>query len=500
MGVSESDKILQRLAAGKRKPRVIVIGTGLSGICMGMRLMAAGYDDLVLLEQADRCGGTWHYNQYPGLRCDVPSHYYQYSFEPSAEWSQRFCGGAEIREYFEAMARKYHVFERIRFNTASKHAEWTGSEWRVDIETADGGREQLRCDILIASCGILVRPNYPDIPGLDSFAGEVIHSARWDHSVDLTGKRVGVIGNGSTGIQMIKPLTDICAKVVSFQRTPQWVLPIPNRKYGDRGRNLARRFPIISKFYYVAFRFAMEQLMGRGIIKDGWSRRMVGKFCKQNLETVADPVLRAKLTPDYTPMCKRLVMSSDFYPAIQRPNAELERAAIDHVEPKGIVTKEGKLHELDVIALATGYHANEYMLPMTMTGENGVTLDEVWKNGPRGYRTVALPGFPNFFMVMGPHSPVGNFSLASIAETQSAYIMRFIDMWAERKFEKVSPREDATDRFNAEMLANMKNTVWTTGCKSWYLDDKGVPGSWPWTATRFRGDLQDPRLQEYVIS
>lgn len=243
MGVSESDKIFHSLAAGKRKPRVIVIGTGLSGICMGMRLMAAGYDDLILLEQADRCGGTWHYNQYPGLRCDVPSHYYQYSFEPSAEWSQRFCGGEEIREYFERMARKYHVFERIRFNTASKHAEWTGSEWKVDVESADGRREQLHCDILIAACGILVRPKYPDIPGLDSFAGKVIHSARWDHSVDLTGKRVAVIGCGSTGVQMIEPLSQICSKVVSFQRTPQWVLPIPNRKYGEFGRKLARRFP-----------------------------------------------------------------------------------------------------------------------------------------------------------------------------------------------------------------------------------------------------------------
>jgi len=500
MGTSESSHIFRSLAVGKRKPRVVVIGSGLSGICMGMRLMAAGYDDLVMLEQADRCGGTWHYNQYPGLRCDVPSHYYQYSFEPSAEWSQRFCGGEEIREYFERMARKYHVFERIRFNTQSRHAEWTGSEWRVDIESAEGGRQQLHCDILITACGILVRPKYPEIPGLDSFAGPVIHSARWDHDINLTGRRVAVIGCGSTGVQMIEPLSQICRKVVSFQRTPQWVLPVPNRKYGEFGRKLARRFPAISRFYYVTFRFAMEQMMGRGIIKDGWSRRMVGKICRWNLNTVKDPELRTKLTPNYTAMCKRLVMSSDYYPAMQKPNVELVTESIERVEAQGIVTKDGKLHELDAIALATGYHANEYVLPMTMTGENGVTLDEVWKDGPRGYRTVALPGFPNFFMVMGPHSPVGNFSLASIAETQSAYIMKFVDLWAERKFETIYPREDATERFNAEMLANMKHTVWTTGCQSWYLDDKGVPGSWPWTATKFRGDLQDPRLQEYVIA
>ena len=500
MGISESGKILSSLAAGKRKPRIIVVGTGLSGICMGMRLMAAGYDDLILLEKADRCGGTWHYNQYPGLRCDVPSHYYQYSFEPSSQWSHRFCGGEEIRQYFERMARKYGVFERIRFNTETRHAEWTGSGWKLDVATAAGASEQLECDILIAACGILVRPRYPDLPGLDSFAGTVVHSARWDHSLELAGKRVGVIGNGSTGIQMIKPLTDVCSKVISFQRTPQWVLPIPNRKYSGFSHWLTGKLPVLSRLYYHSYRFLMEQVLGRGIIKDNASRRMVAKLCRWNLDSVKDPDLRAKLTPDYTPMCKRLVMSSEFYPAIQRPNAELVRVGIDHVEPRGIVTADGKLHELDIIALATGFHANEYMLPMTMTGAHGVTLDAAWKDGPRGYRTVAMPNFPNFFMVMGPHSPVGNFSLASIAETQSEYILKFINLWAERKFEQVYPREDATGRFNAEMLANMKDTVWTTGCKSWYLDEKGVPGSWPWTATRFRGDLRDPKLQEYVIA
>ncbi|MEH6639917.1 MAG: NAD(P)/FAD-dependent oxidoreductase [Porticoccaceae bacterium] len=496
MGVSESAKILKSLDTGQRKPRVVIIGTGLSGIVMGMRLMAEGYDDLILLEQSDQCGGTWHYNQYPGLRCDVPSHYYQYSFEPSATWSHRFCGGAEIREYFERMAKKYQVFDCIRFNTTAKHAEWNGSEW--ELETGAG--DKLVSDILISAAGILVRPKHPDLPGLDTFAGKVVHSARWDHDLELADKKVAIIGCGSTGVQMHKPLAEICSKVVSFQRTPQWVLPVPNRKYTAFGHKLSAKFPIISKFYYKVFRFAMEQMMGRGIIKDGWSRKMVGKLCQWNLNTVKDPELRRRLTPNYTALCKRLVMSSDFYPVMQMPNVELVTENIDRVEPKGIVTKDGVLHELDVIALATGFHANEYMLPMTMSGEDGYTLDQAWEKGPRGYRTVAMPKFPNFFMVMGPHSPVGNFSLASIAETQSEHIMHFVKMWAERKFDKISPREDATDKFNADMLVDMKDTVWTTGCSSWYLDENGVPGSWPWTATKFRGDLKNPRVQEYLLN
>lgn len=496
MGVTENASIGAAIKGGKKQPRVIVVGTGLSGIVMGMRLMKAGFTDLTIFEKAENVGGTWFYNAYPGLRCDVPSHYYQYSFEPSTSWSHRFCGGPEIRQYFEDMARKYRVYERIQFNTEVVNAEYGDGVWEVEL----GNGEKQSCDFLIAACGILVRPKYPDLEGLDSFAGEVVHSARWNHDLDLRGKRVAVIGNGSTGIQMIDPLTKICSKVVSFQRTPQWIVPIPNKKYSAVGHKLQNAFPFISKFYYYSFRFVMEQLMGRGIIKDGWSRRTMGKLCQWNLNSVKDEKLRKNLTPDYVAMCKRLVMSSEFYPAIQKPNAELVRDGIDHVEAKGIVTKDGKLHELDVIALATGFHANEYMLPMTMTGENGLTLDEAWKNGPRGYRTVAIPGFPNFFMVMGPHSPVGNFSLSSIAETQSQYILNFIKMWSDGKYNTVRPKEEATEKFNQDMKANMKDTVWLTGCQSWYLDAQGVPGSWPWTATKFRNDLKDARFDEYTVT
>jgi cation diffusion facilitator CzcD-associated flavoprotein CzcO len=493
MGVTENQRIDTAVTGNLKQPRVIIVGTGLSGVVMGMRLMQAGIRDVTVFEKSHRIGGTWNYNDYPGLRCDVPSHYYQYSFEPSGSWSHRFCGGPEIRQYFEDMAKKYALFQRIRFNKEVTNAEYHDGVWTV--ETADG--VSTTADFLIAACGILVRPKYPDLPGLDTFAGKTVHSARWDHSLDLNGKRVAVIGNGSTGVQMIKPMSDVCAKVVSFQRTPQWIIPVPNRKYSELERTIASKVPGVSTFFYNTYRFLMEQMMGRGIIKDGWSRKMVGKICQWNLNTVKDPVLRQKLTPNYVAMCKRLVMSSEFYPAIQKENVELVTDGIDHIEPAGIVDKTGKLHELDIIALATGFHANEYMLPMTMTGENGMTLADVWKDGPRGYRTVALPGFPNFFMVMGPHSPVGNFSLASIAETQSEYIMNFIKLWQQGKFKAIVPTEVATERFNREMKDNMHSTVWVTGCASWYLDKNGVPGSWPWTATKFRHDLQDPRLEEY---
>jgi len=257
--------------------------------------------------------------------------------------------------------------------------------------------------------------------------------------------------------------------------------------------------PGLSKMYYYIYRFMMEQMMGRGIVKDGWSRKMIGKVCQWHLNSIKDPELRKKLTPTYTAMCKRLVMSSDFYPSLQKDNVELVVSGIDHIEPKGIVDNDGKLHEIDVLALATGYYAGEYMLPMTMSGENGATLADSWKDGARAYKTVAMPDFPNFFMVMGPHSPVGNFSLASVAESQSQYIMQFIEMWRDNKFQEVSPTEEATANFNQEMLDNMKTTVWLTGCSSWYLDENGVPGSWPWTATKFRNDMGDANLDEFIV-
>ncbi len=495
MGVAESGNIGAAVANGKRNPRVIIVGTGLSGVCMGIRLMEAGFTDLTLYEKGGGLGGTWYFNFYPGLRCDVPSYYYQYSFSPSASWSHRFCGGPEIQQYYETTAKKYNVFERIKFNSEVTNSEYRGGKWHVDLENGESDE----ADILIAACGILVRPKYPEIEGMDTFEGKILHTARWERDIDLTGKSVGVIGNGSTGIQMIKPLTDICKKVISFQRTPQWIVPVPNRKYSKLNEKMLTTFPVISKVFHHSISYFMETIMGTGVIKDGFARRLIGKACQWNLNTVKDPKLRKALTPDYVAMCKRLVMSSEFYPAIQKPNAELVSEHIERFEPKGIRTKDGVLHELDVVALATGYHAGEHMMPMTMSVENGPTLEEAWKDGVYGYRTVAMPDFPNFFMVMGPNSPVGNFSLAAIAEVQSGYIMNFVEKWANREFEKVSPKRTATDRFIQDMKDNMKDTVWLTGCDSWYLDKNGVPVSWPWTAAKFRNDLKEPDYNEYEM-
>ena len=259
-----------------------------------------------------------------------------------------------------------------------------------------------------------------------------------------------------------------------------------------------RRFPLLSRLGY-RWTQAVFELFAVALIRPGWQRSLVSWGCRRNLRRVKDPELRRGLTPDYQPMCKRLVLSNGFYKAMQRDNVELVTDAIDHVEPRGVVTKDGRLHELDVLVLATGFDAHAYMRPLELTGEDGLTLDEAWRDGRRAYRTVAVPGFPNFFMLLGPHSPVGNVSLITVAETQAKYVMRWIELWRQGRVATMAPTAEATARFNEELRGALPGTVWVTGCQSWYLDEDGTPELWPWSQRRHRDALREPVLEEFEV-
>jgi cation diffusion facilitator CzcD-associated flavoprotein CzcO len=315
----------------------------------------------------------------------------------------------------------------------------------------------------------------------------------------VRGKRVAVIGTGSTGVQITVATAGVADRVLLFQRTPQWVFPLPNYSYSRLTRAMLRAAPPLNRVAYGVYRRAFETL-GHALTGPGWQRTLIAGLCHANLRFgVRDPELRARLTPDYEPMCKRLVMSAAFYPAIQRDGVELVTAGIDRIEPRGIVTDDGVLHELDVIVYATGFDAHAFMRPMTITGADGLTLEQAWEEGPRAYLTVALPGFPNLFMVMGPHSPVGNHSLIAVAETQAAYIVQWLERMRRDGLNSVAPTRAATDAYNAELKASFPGTVWVTGCKSWYLDANGNPGVWPWTAQRHREMLATPEPSHFSI-
>lgn len=466
----------------------------MSGLCAAIALQRAGIDDVTIYEKADEVGGTWRENTYPGLTCDVPSRFYQFTFATNPGWSRLFSPGPEIQAYFVEVAKRSGLSERIRFGTQVLGARFDGRRWIVT--TGDG--ETTTVDFLISATGVLHHPTTPDIAGLNDFAGPLFHSARWDHSVNLQGKRVAVIGTGSTGVQIISRLAGTPSKLSLFQRTAQWIMPLPNPRYLELTKLSHRALPLLDRLAYQVHKIAFEIFAG-ALVKPGWRRQFIGALCKANLRSVRDPGLRQALTPDYPPMCKRLVMSGGFYRAMQREDVELVTIGIDRIESRGIATKDGVLHEMDVIVLATGFDAHAYMRPMDLVGRDGLTIEEAWQDGPRAFQTVAIPGFPNFFMLLGPHSPVGNFPLTAVAETQADHIVRWIRRWQQGEFDTVEPTTTAAEAYNAELSAAMPATVWTTGCNSWYLDKSGLPGVWPDTPAKHRTMLANPHSGDYEL-
>lgn len=479
----------------KKYPRVIIIGAGMSGIAMAKRLQEAGATDFTVYEKADSVGGTWRDNTYPGLTCDVPAHYYCYKDELSAHWSHVFAPGEEIRDYFERVTDTRGLKRYIRFNSEIVEAKYADGIWTV--KTASGETDE--AEVLVCATGVLHHPYTPDIKGLDQFAGPSFHSARWDHSVELDGKRVGIIGNGSTGVQIVTALAKRCSQVSLFQRTPQWVFTAPNPKIPKPLRKLSAAFPPIQRLNYVAAEKLFSSLF-RAPIENGWQRRLFDMGARHSLASVRDASLRSRVTPDYEPMCKRMVTSPGFYKAIQQSNVDIVTDKIDHVEAKGVVTADGKLHELDVLVLATGFKAHAYMRPMQIMGEKGKTLDEAWQQGPTAYNTVMIPGFPNLFTIMGPNSPIGNASLVPIAEAQADHIIYWLDRMQRENLESIEPTEAATERFYGEVNNAFDGTVWVSGCNSWYLTDDGRPVLWPWPIEELRKRLDNVRDSDFIIT
>ena len=478
-----------------RNLRFIIIGACMAGIMSGIKLREAGYDDWVVYEKGSKVGGTWFYNSYPGLSCDVPSHIYSYAFEPNPEWSHRFSPGAEIREYFEGVARKHRVMERVRLSEEIVRMEFRDSRWH--IETSAGRRDE--ADVVIAATGVLHHPMIPEIAGLETFAGARFHSAQWDHSVPLDGKRVGVIGTGSTAIQITGALVPRVAKFSLFQRTAQWVAPQDNPAYTEAEKAQLRRDPNALRALSIEMTRAFHENFSNGVVDaNSEQMRLLEQTCRDHLESaVKDPELREKLRPSYRAACKSLIISGDFYPAIQQPNAELVTDAIERIEPRGVRTKDGRLHELDVLVLATGFRVDRFLRPIQVTGRDGLKLDDAWSFRPNAYLSISVPGFPNLYMLNGPNGPVGNFSLITIAEMQLHYILQLVAELRAGSAREVCASEAAMARFSAEFDAAAKNTIWATGCRSWYLDSRGVPAVWPFTYQRFVDEMKGPKLKAY---
>lgn len=481
-----------------RELRVVVLGAGMAGILAGIKLQEMGIRDVTLYEKADRIGGTWRENTYPGLTCDTPSHHYTYTFERNPDWSRYLPPGGEIQAYFEKVTAKYGVDKLIRFNEEARSATFADGRWH--LEFASGRTDS--ADVLIAATGVLHRPVYPDIPGMDTFAGALFHSSRWDHDVPLDGRRIGVIGNGSTGVQIVSALAGRMAKLEHYQRTAQWIMPVDNTPYTEEQRAAFQDPEVLAEaMNFAQYNQNVDAYTQAIINTDSPEYQYWADACRSNLEqSVRDPELKAKLRPDHMPMCKRLVFSPDYYEAIQHPDSVLVTEGIERIEPDGIRTRDGELHELDIIVLATGFDSSAFMRPMQIRGRDGIDLDKTWSNHPKAYMAISMPGFPNLFMLNGPNGPVGNFTLVDIAEHQWGYIAQLLERLRSGEAREIAPTPAAMESFEAARAEAAKKTVWYTGgCKSWYLDADGIPASWPWTYSRFVDMMAAPDMSAFDL-
>ena len=471
----------------------VVVGAGFSGICAGVQLRKAGIEDFVILEKAARVGGTWRENTYPGAACDIPSHLYSYSFEPNPRWSRAYGKQAEILAYLERVADDFGLRPHMRFDTAVSAAtfdEATGA-WRV---TTSAG--ELVARALVLGNGALHVPQLPDIPGLASFAGTQFHSARWNHDYDLAGKRVAVIGTGASAIQFVPEIAPRVKRLTVFQRTPPWIVPKRDREMSAVERWAFARVPGALR----ARRTGLYWLMESRVIGFAYAPKafeLIEPLILANLaRQVPDRELRAKLTPDYRFGCKRVLISNDYYRAMGRDNVELVTDPIATVEPRGVRTADGALHEVDAIICGTGFRVTEYLSSVKIVGRGGVTLDDAWRTSLRNYLGIAISGFPNLFLLMGPNTGLGHNSMIFMIEAQARYAASALATLRDRALAYIDVRPEIERAFRAELARKMKGTVWTTGCSSWYQTPNGEVFLWPaatvdyWWRTR-RLDLAD---------
>lgn len=451
--------------------RVVVVGAGMAGLFMAEKLKRAKIDFCVY-EKAGEVGGTWRDNTYPGLYVDVLSRQYEFPFQPNYDWSRKYAPGPEIQAYIERVARRRGLRRFIRFNEEIVEASYRDGKWH--LVTAKGAVDV--ADVFIAATGFLHKPVYPDIEGRDSFAGPAFHSAHWDHGVPRAGRRWGIIGSGASGIQITEALAWENCEVTQFIRRPQWIHIRENPASSWRER-LFLRLPF-------AYRYRQRQLWkficetDQWRLKPGPQREAMEREFRSYLDAVTDPELRRKLTPDYHLGCTRVPKSDqNYYKAVQKPNVHLETGHIARIVPEGVELADGQVRALDVLVYATGFDAHAYMRPMKVTGLNGVTLDALWKERIFSYNGVALPGFPNLFLLYGPFSPVNNIPVPIALDQEISYILRLIAA-ARARGAAVAPTMAATRNFVARLDAAFPGTVWV-GCKNWYADQNGTPILWP---------------------
>ncbi len=474
----------------------IVVGAGFSGIAAGVALEQGGFHDFVILEKADRVGGTWRENTYPGAACDVPSHLYSYSFAPNPRWSRAYGGQAEILAYLEHVADRFGLRPHLRFGHTVNEARFDelAGVWHVRTD-----RGSFTARALMLGNGALHLPQTPELPGLERFTGTRFHSARWDHGYDLRGKRVAVIGTGASAIQFVPRIAREVEQLHVFQRTPPWVVPKRDREIGTRERWALEHVPGAHRLRRTALYWWMESRV-IGFAYAPSVLALAEKLVRRYLEgQIPDPALRARLTPAYRLGCKRVLISNEYYPAMQRPNVELVTDPIAEVTATGVRTRDGVEREVDAIIFGTGFRVSEYLSSIQVVGRGGTELNEAWRTSLRNYLGITVSGFPNLFLLMGPNTGLGHNSMIFMIEAQARYAVQALAAMRRDQLAYVDVRPEVEAAFRADLAEKMKGTVWTTGCTSWYQTESGEVFLWPAATVDYWRRTRTVALSDYEI-
>ena len=478
---------------------IIIIGSGFSGLCMAIALKQAGYHHFVILEKSEDLGGTWRDNTYPGCACDVPSHMYSFSFELNPGWSRMFAPQHEIWEYLRHCAGKYGITAHIRFGCQVESMEWDEVIGRWRIATAAGGVYTARA--IVSGIGALHLPSIPEIPGADQFAGAAFHSARWDRSRGLSGQRVAVIGTGASAIQFIPEIADHAAQVYIFQRTPPWIVPRPDFEIPPAVRAAFAAAPPVMRTFRNGIYWVLE-IRAAGFAVHPRLMAPAQRAAERHItRQIADPALRAKVTPDYTIGCKRILLSSAYYPALTRPNVALVTDPVSRITKSGLICADGSAYDADVIIYGTGFKTVEALAELTVAGRDGVKLRDAWRGGVEAHHGVTVAGFPNFFLLLGPNTGLAHNSVIFMIESQVQHVMSCLRLMARDGGKTIEVRAPALRRFNNGIQRRLGRAVWSRGgCTSWYLDTDGVNRAlWPGFSFEYWARTRRARRADYAI-
>ncbi len=463
---------------------VAIVGAGFGGVGAAVLLARAGHRDVTVFERGERVGGVWHHNTYPGAACDVPSHLYEFSFAPNPRWSRRYAPQEEIQAYLEDVAREHGVLERVRTGVEVTAAAWDEQRGRWRLQTSAGEHE---ADLLVTACGQLTVPKLPSIEGLDEFAGPAFHTARWRHDVDLSGRRVAIVGTGCSAIQVAPAIQPHVAQLDIYQRSPGWTFPKMDYAYSERAKQAFERFPVLQRLDRAAT-FAFMELGAAAMTGKRWMLppfRAVGRA--QINRAITEPGLRARVTPPDELGCKRVMLTDEWYPTLTRANVELVTDRIASITPGGVRTADGRERAADVLVLATGFESHGFVAPMDVTGRDGLSLRDAWTPTPRAYLGMSVPGFPNMFLLYGPNTNGGTGSVIYTIEAGAAHVISALDALSRSGADRIEVRASAAERFDTELRAALRGTVWHTGCTSWYVDENGNdPSQWPWLWSTYR--------------